>query len=260
MKINREIIQDAFQHYTGAYNQKDERVALKIMHTNCVADNCDYLSGQLELTEEEKDLAWLIGMLHDIGRFEQCTATGSFIDSKTNDHAQAGVNFLFEQNGLFQFVNDIDKKTDAEFLRYLRLAIAYHNKFSLPADLTKKEQLFCTIIRDADKLDIFRVSTMNPFAVVHEYDEKTVSNSAVSQAVVDCFQNQSTLDYSLRKYPADIFLGHIAMCFGLALPSSRKLAKEQGYVEKMLDFSFENFKTELEFKKMKQSVLVFLNN
>lgn len=71
MVIDRERIKQAFQEYTGRYDIHDEKIRLKVEHTYRVADISEQIAEKLGLSEEDIALAWLIGMLHDIGRFEQ---------------------------------------------------------------------------------------------------------------------------------------------------------------------------------------------
>ena len=256
--IDRTRAATAFERYTSAFDPSDERIALKIFHTFRVAENCDRLASALCLPKEDRDEAWLIGLLHDIGRFEQCSRARSFLDSASFDHAEEGVRYLFSCGHVADFLPE-EGEGNTELLDELRLAVKYHNKFALPEGLTVREQLFCHLIRDADKLDIFRVSTVNAFAVVHEYPEETVAASEISPAVVACFEDRTTLDYRLRRTPADIFLGHIAMCFGLHFPVSRALAREQGYVAKMMNFRFTRPESEAEYRRLRRLMEEFLS-
>ena len=45
-------------------------------------------------------------MLHDVGRFEQLRRFGTFDDSKSIDHARAGVQVLFEQGHIRDYLDD----------------------------------------------------------------------------------------------------------------------------------------------------------
>lgn len=255
---DRALLRESFEKYIGEFNAEDERISLKIRHTAFVADNSDCLAENLALSENDRDLAWAIAMLHDLGRFEQVAANGSFIDSVSSDHAAAGVDYLFGKGRITDF---IERGTiPEEDLRCIELAIAYHNKHLLPDGLSDRQRLFCNIIRDADKLDIFRVCVENTFEIAHEYSPETVAGSAVSEEVIQCFERFETLDYSKRKYPADIFLGHIAMCFGLYFPQSRRLAAEQGYIGKMADFTFTDPASQVKYARMKEQLGTFLNS
>ena len=71
MKIDHARAQKAFADYAAHYNAADPKVKLKIDHTYRVAALCDCIAKSLTLPPEDADLAWLSGMLHDVGRFEQ---------------------------------------------------------------------------------------------------------------------------------------------------------------------------------------------
>ena len=71
MKINREKALAAFQEYTDRYDSSRDMIRLKIEHTYRVCGLCQQIARSLDLPEEEVDIAWLTGLLHDVGRFEQ---------------------------------------------------------------------------------------------------------------------------------------------------------------------------------------------
>ena len=98
MKIDRKRASDAFREYTSHYNVQDDKVRLKIEHTWRVAQLCERIAQALEMTEEEQDLAWLAGLLHDVGRFEQLKRYGTFIDAQSIDHAKYGAEILFSSD------------------------------------------------------------------------------------------------------------------------------------------------------------------
>ena len=67
--LDRESVNKRFADYTDNYNSSDPKIKLKIDHTYRVADLCERIA--MTAPGADKDLAWLSGMLHDIGRFEQ---------------------------------------------------------------------------------------------------------------------------------------------------------------------------------------------
>ena len=71
MKIDRKRVRSVFDEYVSTYNAEDEKIQLKIYHTYRVAEICERIAVSLNFSSEDIDLAWLMGMLHDIGRFEQ---------------------------------------------------------------------------------------------------------------------------------------------------------------------------------------------
>ena len=105
MKINREKALAAFQEYTDRYDSSRDMIRLKIEHTYRVCGLCQQIARSLELPEEGVDIAWLTGLLHDVGRFEQQRVYGTFIDADSIDHAKYGARILFgkvweEKHGL----------------------------------------------------------------------------------------------------------------------------------------------------------------
>ena len=60
-----------FLNYLKHYDQNDDKIHLKIVHTWGVVQAIDFIVSDMNLKEEDKELARLIALLHDIGRFEQ---------------------------------------------------------------------------------------------------------------------------------------------------------------------------------------------
>ena len=87
MKIDRARAQKAFADYAAHYNAADAKVKLKIDHTYRVAALCARIAQSLALPPEDVDLAWLSGILHDVGRFEQLRRYNTFIDAQSVSHA-----------------------------------------------------------------------------------------------------------------------------------------------------------------------------
>ena len=77
MKIERERVRETFREYTDAYDATDEKIKLKIDHTYRVAELCERIAKAEQMEKTEVDLAWLLGMLHDVGRFEQLRRYGT---------------------------------------------------------------------------------------------------------------------------------------------------------------------------------------
>lgn len=69
--IDRDFVSRKFNDYVAAYRADgDTKVLLKVEHTYRVAALSEQIAKTIGLHEAGVDLAWLIGMLHDIGRFE----------------------------------------------------------------------------------------------------------------------------------------------------------------------------------------------
>ena len=93
--IGRERALEAFHRYVAPYDPENPRIALKIDHTLRVAELCDSIARGEGFTPAGCDLAWLCGLLHDIGRFEQVRRWGTFYDAQSASHAALGGEILF---------------------------------------------------------------------------------------------------------------------------------------------------------------------
>ncbi len=93
--IDRTRAARAFKTYTDAYDATNPRIALKIEHTYHVAEACDAVAREQNWSTEDIDLAWLCGLLHDMGRFEQLRRWDTFKDAESMSHAALGVEVLF---------------------------------------------------------------------------------------------------------------------------------------------------------------------
>lgn len=83
-----------FEEYLSGYDRENDKVRLKIIHTYGVTEYSRQIAERLRLSEEDRELAQLIGLLHDIGRFEQLKRYDSF-EPDTMDHASFGVQIFF---------------------------------------------------------------------------------------------------------------------------------------------------------------------
>ena len=124
---------------------------LKEKHTERVCENIIMLGNALGLPDPEMILAETMGLFHDIGRFKQYAVYGTFNDMESENHAQLGLREMAKHNVLAVCTR--------EEKRYITKAIAYHNAASMPEDEDEKTLFYIRLLRDADKLDIWKVLT-----------------------------------------------------------------------------------------------------
>ena len=63
-----------FEKYLDGYDSNNDKVRLKIIHTYGVVHAMEEICHRMQLSEEDTELARIIALLHDIGRFEQLNA------------------------------------------------------------------------------------------------------------------------------------------------------------------------------------------
>lgn len=280
MTIDRKKVKNVFKKYTDNYDTSDEKIKLKVDHTYRVAALSERIARSLGLGDDDTNLAWLIGMLHDIGRFEQLKNYGTFSDAESIDHAHYGVELLFEDGIIEKFVGENaakdlkgtkdlketavksenkEKETkEISELDILRTAIWNHSAYRVEEGLTDRVKMFCNIIRDADKIDILKVNYDVTLEVIYDVTTEELKNSGVTDEVMKAFMEHHAVLRSLKKTPIDNLVGHAALVFELIYNESFKIVKEQGYIEKMLSYVSDNQDTVKKFEIMHNDMNKFL--
>ena len=252
MQIDRKKVMKTFQDYVDNYNSEDEKVRLKIEHTYRVSELCESIAQSLRPDTEECSLAWLLGMLHDIGRFEQLKNYGTFIDARSIDHALYGAEILFEQGGIRAYLED------AEEDNLIRAAVAFHSAYRLPEGLDERTKMYCQILRDADKIDILKVNVDFPLEEIYNVSTEELRSAGVSESVMEAFAEGHAVLRSLKKTPADHVVGHLSLVYELVYPKSLMIVREQGYVQKLMNFQSENPKTQRQFDQIRKKMNAYL--
>lgn len=275
--INRKNVINAFAEYVRNYDPSDEKIKLKIDHTYRVAGLCQRIAESLGLSESDVDIAWFLGMLHDIGRFEQIRRFGTFNDAQSVDHAEFGADLLFKEGLIRKFAEgyyeecelaEPENQEDEQIIKnnehhnkdtgLLEMAIRQHNKYRVKEDLTERQRMFCDILRDADKVDIFKVNADIPMEIIYDVTTEELKNGIITKEVLESFYKKETVLKSVRRSAVDHIVGHISLLFELVYKESYRQAKEQGYVYKLLDFKSDVPEVNAEFDDMRKYVDEFL--
>lgn len=275
--INRKNVINTFAEYVRNYDPSDEKIKLKIDHTYRVAGLCQKIAESLGLSEPDVDIAWLLGMLHDIGRFEQIRRFGTFNDAQSVDHAEFGADLLFKEGLIRKFAEGYYEECElarsgneeAEQIiknnehhnkdtGLLEMAIRQHNKYRVKEDLTERQRMFCDILRDADKVDIFKVNADIPMEIIYDVTTEELKNGVITKEVLESFYKKETVLKSVRRSAVDHIVGHISLLFELVYKESYRQAREQGYVYKLLGFKSDVPEVNAEFGDMRKYVDEFL--
>jgi hypothetical protein len=146
-------IQKWFSEYCREFDSEDDdarrNMALKEDHTYHVCSNILEIGRGESLDVNQMLIAEAVALLHDVGRFEQYRQYKTFRDSNSVNHAELGAQILEDYevlSNLFPHERSI-----------IAHAVEFHNVFTIPKKLPEDTQLFLKLVRDADKLDIWRV-------------------------------------------------------------------------------------------------------
>ena len=212
---------EAFDNYVKNYDMSNEKISLKYYHTYRVCEQSTSICKSLNLNKEDTDIAYLIALLHDIGRFEQIKRFGTLDDEKSMDHALYGCKILFEEGLIRDFI------VDDSYDEIIRKAIFNHNKFTIQEGLDERELLHSKIIRDADKIDIIYNATDLGQIKLNDDD------SVISEKVKMSFYKENTVSKKDKKTHNDSIMIMLAFVFDLNFKYSYEYFRDNDFVNKM---------------------------
>ena len=221
-------------------DKSDLSFNLKLTHTYHVAEISKDIAKKLKLSKEDIELAELIGLLHDIGRFEELKITKE-LNSITFDHAIYGSKMLFEKKMIRNFIED------SQYDKIIKKAIENHNKLIIEKGLNERELLHSKIIRDSDKLDNYRVKLVEkieanfPKRVNRKEDmEESLLSDKVYKTVLD----RKCVNIHDRITPLDFWVCILAFTFDLNFDVTYNMLKQKDYINILIDkFDYKNKET-----------------
>ena len=238
--MDMDKISQAFTHYVRTFDLKDPGVQLKYAHSIRVSENCRVIGESLGLSQSDVDLTWAMGLLHDIGRFEQLRQYHTFSDGRSMNHAAYGARYLFQEGHIRDFL------AETTYDDLLEEAIRQHSAYELGGPLTERQRLFCQLLRDGDKVDIFRVYAQyaHKLPIIWNATWEELLTAPVTPEVMAAARQRHSIRTALKKTPMDYFMGGLCMVFDLVYPKSRQLVQEQGYYAKLLAVHSKNPESE----------------
>lgn len=251
--INMLKAKEVFKDYISNYDINEPRINIKVIHMYHVAENSKKIAISLGLSKEEQALAELIGLLHDIGRFEQVRLYHTFSDKMSIDHGQKSVEVLYADNWIKKFSQDESYNT------IIYKAINNHNKFEIEKGLSEKELLHCKIIRDADNIDIFR-AVLDESQKLEDFghlNSKDISKEILSIDFFEEFKKEKPLLYSEAKTDMDIMVAILAHIYVLNFKVSLEIIKENNYINRFIKRI--NCQDEYTKQKMKEIANIAMN-
>lgn len=216
-----------FLNYAESYDRSNGKIELKIVHTLAVAEVMDRLTETLHLTERQRYLAHICAVFHDIGRFEQIKRYDTFLDHLSVDHAELSCEVL-EQEG---FLRELEEKEQKQILT----AIRNHNRFQIEDGLDEETLLFCKLIRDADKCDIFRVFACEDMVDTMGETEAQVAQETVTDVVFQSIMEHRCVKKEERQTGLDKWVSFLGFFFDFYFKESLEFLMENRYYRQPFD-------------------------
>jgi HD superfamily phosphohydrolase YqeK len=244
-----------FLSYADSFVSSDAdlqfNLTLKKKHSLRVVDEIVTIGKGLGFKQEDREIASIAALLHDVGRFEQYARYKTFVDRDSVDHALLGIDLLRKHEALIP-LDPLDREL-------VLTAIEYHNRAAVPDTLTERERFFCKLLRDADKLDIMRILTDR-----YSEAEKVVKSAVelllpqgdgISPDALADLMSGGIVDFSHLKKANDFKLLQMAWVFDMNFIPSLKIFRQRGYLEALREAlpeteevkkAYEVVKTEME--------------
>lgn len=225
-----------FNDYVSGFYGDDEFVnanlKLKEEHSRRTCKEMMYLAEQLNLSDNQKQIAEAIALFHDIGRFEQFIRYRTYNDHRSVNHSLLGLEVL-RQKKVLEEVEEKEREL-------IEKAIEYHGQKKLPKNLNGQCLLFSKLIRDADKIDVLYVVTgyfrqyrenPNGFKLELEFpDEPGYSNEVVEKVL-----RGQMIAYNELRTLNDMKLCLLGWVYDVNYSAALKRIKQRKFLEMLVD-------------------------
>lgn len=226
-----------FNAYTDRYMGDDDLVARRLRgkreHTYRTCKEILRLADALSLDDNQRWIAEVVALFHDVGRFPQFAWYHTYNDARSVDHSRLSVEIL-GQEGILAVL-------PREERQWVQTAIEHHGQKFLPADLNGQALLFAKLIRDADKLDIYRVVVdlhrqyqADPDGF--EFETDLSNEPEYSPEVLEAVIGQVPVSYDKLRTINDMRLCQIGWVYDMNFAASLARLRHQGYLDELFGF------------------------
>jgi hypothetical protein len=226
-------LSDWFTTYCASFRCEDAEVQrnfdLKEVHTRNVCEAARLISQGGG--ERRQMLAQVVALCHDLGRFPQYQEFRTFLDSASINHAHLSAQIL-KKNTLLDFLPKAERDS-------VGFAVSLHNAFQIPAGLPAETEDLLRLVRDADKLDIWRVFIEYFFAP--EGERASAAGLGFpdlpdcSPEVLDAIEAGKMVELTMLKSLHDFKLLQLSWVYDINFTSTLKLIRERGVLEQLAE-------------------------
>ncbi len=220
-----------FDRYVEPFLVTDEEgkknIQLKIEHTRNVCKAMALLSDGEQLSENESRIAAAVALLHDVGRFKQYQRWRTFRDSDSDNHARLAIEVIREE----KLLEGIDPSEQL----LIEEAVRFHNVLAPPARVQSPTRQYINLIRDADKLDIWRIFVELTAQQPEERASAAILGLAdiddsVSNTCIATLNSGGVVHLDTVVCFNDFKLLQISWVYDLTSATSRRILRERGYI------------------------------
>ena len=203
---------------------------LKLNHSLRVTHDMEHIAQELGWPADEVRTAKALGLLHDVARFSQFVEFGTFHDPRSVNHGERGWQICTEMN----LLDDCSPQDQQRILDGVR----YHNRREIPPEAHPEVLRFIQLIRDADKLDIFKIVDQaiekkqfhnNPEVLLHVEIE-----GPPSDVILDELERTRSASYKHLQTLADFMLVQLFWVYDMNYAPTFRRFRERGMLDKIV--------------------------
>ncbi len=230
-------LREWFNEYVVGFYGDDEYINANVnhkeSHTQRLCREIRYIADKLSLSEPQQRVAEAVALFHDIGRFEQFVRFRTFHDAISVRHALLGVQIL-KQERVLESLEESQRE-------WILKAVEYHADKQLPKDLGGPCLMYAQLIRDADKLDIYKI-------IIRYYDQyrNNPKDSSLtfgfpnhpecSPHIVEKMLRGESIDYNELRSMNDMKLTQLGWVHDINFTVTLEQIKERRYLETLISF------------------------
>lgn len=217
--VNHNKMIKVFEQYMKKFNLNKNSIKARYFHALKVMELSEDIASTLGIfSEEEVTVCGLIGLFHDLASFNE---TSYELDNEDETKVRETVDIIFEEGLIRKITND------TKYDNIIKIAIYCYNKTTLPDKLDPKIIHFCQVLKDAHKIDNFRLVLNYPYVDFHIDEFPT-------ELVYNTFKEFRTVNNKVSENNADDIIIVLSETFSLNYRYSYQLLMENEYISKMI--------------------------
>ena len=187
------------------------------------------LANVLLQTEEEKRIATVVALLHDLGKASLISKNIEALNIQ-RDHATVSAKIIQQM----EFYQGLSSEVQLIILN----AVENHNKLKLPKLESEQQTLFARLLRDADKLDVLDSSYRffkEKYGIKPTVTTELNNSIEISEKILKSIFSGKTAAFEDMRSMNDYKLLLLSMSFDLNFKYSFRIMSEKQYVQKIYE-------------------------
>ena len=187
------------------------------------------LANVLLQTEEEKRIATVVALLHDLGKASLISKNIEALNIQ-RDHATVSAKIIQQM----EFYQGLSSEVQLIILN----AVENHNKLKLPKLESEQQILFARLLRDADKLDVLDSSYRffkEKYGIKPTVTTELNNSIEISEKILKSIFSGKTAAFEDMRSMNDYKLLLLSMSFDLNFKYSFRIMSEKQYVQKIYE-------------------------